>query len=146
MRRVFQKFPIMTTFRENHLPDKRGKKFWGERFWDVFHEMCAVYQPQNAHHFKQMITAFPYLLPCGSCGEHFRKNLQTFPPDAYMRNNHELFFWSYVIHDVVNKQINEENSKRGSTIDAAPKISPPFEVVKRYYFVGLGTECKVCSL
>jgi len=103
--------------------------------------IAASYKPSTASSFKNYINSLPDLLPCPSCGDHLRKNLELHPPDKYMRNNHDLFFWTYVIHDIVNSQCNASMSPGDQK-----KQSPAFDDVKRYYFSGLGEECKVCQL
>jgi hypothetical protein len=122
-------------------PVKKGRKFWGDTIWGGLHIFAAAYKPEVSSSFKNYINAYPDLLPCPACGEHFRTNLKKYPPDKYMRNNHDLFFWTYVMHDLVNGQCNANMSP-----DEIKKQSPAFDDVKRYYFSGLGEECKVCQL
>lgn len=122
-------------------PEKKGKPFWGPPIWSTIHIMAASYKPSAAFSFKAFLEALPDLLPCPSCGEHLRKNLEEHPPDKYMRNNHDLFFWTYVLHDTVNSQCNSVMSPNDKK-----KVSPAFDDAKRYYFSGLGEECKICQL
>lgn len=121
------------------IDEKKGRDFWGPSEWTSIHVKCAVYKPENAVAFKEYINALLSLLACEECGKHFRKNLATYPVDTYLGNNHDLFFWSYLIHDAVNQQINEANPSK------PPKISPPYDKIKAYYFRGLGEDCKVCN-
>lgn len=122
-------------------PTKKGRAFWGGYIWAGLHTFAAAYKPSAAVPFKNYIDALPYLLPCPSCGDHFKELITRYPPDKYMRNNHELFFWTYFAHDYVNQKCN---SRAGP--GDKKKISPSFDDVKRYYFSGLGEECKVCQL
>lgn len=119
--------------------NKTGRSFWGPSEWKSLHSKCAVYKPQYAESFKAYINSLPDLLPCEECGNHFRANLKKYPVDTYLGNNHDLFFWSYLIHDVVNLQINASKPSQPK------KISPPFDKVKQYYFRALGEDCKVCN-
>ena len=133
-------------------PDRKGRDFWGPAVWKSLHIFAASYKPSAAASFKKFVEALPDLLPCPSCGVHLRKNLAEHPPDRYMRNNHELFFWTYVIHDRVNARCNAESEAEsneattGRELVVKKKQSPSFDDVKRYYFSGLGEECKVCQL
>jgi hypothetical protein len=124
---------------DNKSVEKKGRDFWGPSEWKSIHSKCAVYKPESAAAFKKYINSLPDILPCEDCGKHFKKNLEKYPLDTYLGNNHDLFFWSYLIHDVVNQQITEANPSK------PPKISPPFDKVKAYYFRGLGEDCKVCN-
>jgi Erv1 / Alr family len=131
----------MTEIPKMGRPSKKGRSFWGPDVWSNIHIFAASYKPSAASSFKNYINSLPDLLPCATCGEHLKKNLEENPPDKYMRNNHDLFFWTYVLHDCVNIQCNNHIEAKN-----LKKKSPSFEDVKRYYFSGLGEECKVCQL
>lgn len=66
-------------------------------------------------------------------------NLKKYPIDKYLCNNHDLFFWTYVLHDAVNQEHNHLKP------DEPPKFSPPFDDVKDFYFKALSEECKACQ-
>lgn len=118
---------------------KKGRDFWGPSEWQSLHSKCAVYKPEHASAFLAYINALPSILPCEECGKHLKKNLKDYPPDVYLGNNHDLFFWSYLLHDTVNQQINAANPGKPK------KVSPPFDKIKAYYFRALGEDCKVCD-
>lgn len=148
MEKITQRLPLggdtnNTLTRKMGRPLKKGRPFWGPDVWGSIHIFAASYKPSSFTAFKTYMNILPDLLPCPTCGEHLRKNLADLPPDNYMRNNHDLFFWTYVIHDKVNNQCN---ASRDLTKHDEIKISPPFDEAKRYYFSGLGEECKVCQL
>jgi hypothetical protein len=119
--------------------DKRGRDFWGPSEWTSLHTKAAVYKPEKAQAFKNYINALPDLLPCEECGRHLAANLKKYPVDNYLGNNHDLFFWTYILHDAVNQQHNTYKP------DEPKKYSPEFEKVKRFYFKALGEDCKVCD-
>jgi hypothetical protein len=122
----------------------KGRKFWGPKFWDVIHILCSTYEPSQAQALKSFIVGLTLLLPCPTCREHLKENLKKYPIDGYLRNNHDTFFWSYMIHDAVNQQCNSRiHSEDGEDVE---KISPPFDEIKRYYFTALGEECKMCQM
>lgn len=122
-------------------PPKKGRAAWGPPVWTTLHMFAASYKPESCSSFKNFIYSLPDILPCQTCGDHLRKNLQRYPPENYMRNNHELFFWTYFIHDLVNQQCNKRLED-----GEVPKQSPSFDDAKRYYFSSLGEECNVCQL
>jgi len=119
---------------------KKGKTFWGESLWDTIHIFGASLRPSSIIAFKSFLNLLPDLLPCADCGVHFKGFLEKVPVDVYLRNNHDAFFWTYLAHDSVNKRHNTA-LKSGEK----PKQSPPFEIAKRYYFTGLGQDCKICG-
>lgn len=111
---------------------KTGKSFWGPPTWHTIHAFAAAYTPSQREHFKAFIYSMQYTLPCDYCRQHLTQNLRQVKIDEYLDNNHNLFLWSYILHDLVNKQLG--------------KTSPPYDVVKTYYFKGMGPECKSCKL
>lgn len=109
-----------------------GKEFWGPAFWKTIHSLAIAYHPNQKQYFKQYMNNLTYVLPCEVCREHLKNNLKILPMDSYLDNNHQLFLWSYLLHDLVNKQLG--------------KKSPPFNVIKQAYLKGMGPDCQVCKI
>jgi hypothetical protein len=119
---------------------KKGKEFWCNPVWHTIHIFAATMRPGSSVAYKTFLTVcLPALLPCDVCCANLLKKFTAFPPDPYMGNNHDAFFYSYVLHDLVTEHINEEHP------ELPPKISPNFDDVKAYYFGSLSQECKDCS-
>lgn len=119
---------------------KKGKEFWGEPVWTSIHSFAAVYKPEHAASFKAFINSLVYLLPCEACRQHLSQHLKRIPMDKYLSNNHDLFYWTYILHDAVNQEINKHAS-RGSPL----KQSPPYDEVKNKYFKALSDYCSECK-
>lgn len=119
---------------------KKGRDFWGPPVWTTLHTFAAAYTPKKAGAFKQFVSSLPDLMPCESCCNHLRDNLKKYPPDAYMRDNHSLFMWSYLLHDTVNIQ-RAKHHPEGEPIGK----SPPYDQVKAFYFNALADECAACK-
>jgi hypothetical protein len=99
-----------------------NKTFWGPSVWCSIHIASASYKPENKYSFTNFIYSLPYLLPCKDCCKHLYKNLQTLPlTEKSLDNNKNLFMWSYLLHDLVNKQLNK-------------KPSPVYSFAEKYYF------------
>ena len=109
------------------IPSKKGRKFWGEPWWEPLHSAAASYTPDQAQAYKSLVKAYTALIPCHQCRDHFRQNLIKYPIDRYLKNNVELLFWTYIIHDAVNQTHNIHRP------DDTPKVSPPFEQVRVKY-------------
>lgn len=119
--------------------EKKGKDFWGGPVWTTFHIFAATFKPKNKEAFLLFIKVIlAQLLPCEECKINLQKKLKKYPPENYMTNNHDAFFYSYLIHDLANIQISKQSGKE--------RISPPFDEVKAYYFGKLKDECKECQL
>lgn len=116
----------------------KGKHFWGDPLWKTLHIFGATLRPENAHWFRQLLECYGELIPCESCKKNFKYKLEHFPPEVYLTNNHDAFFYTYLLHDLVNSSITNENPN-------APKISPKYDDIKSDYFSALSQECKGCN-
>ena len=114
------------------MNENNSKKFWGPAIWRTIHSQAVTYQPHRAEHYKQFINTLPYLLPCAVCQKHLAENLKQLPLEPYLTSNHNLFFWTYLLHDRINTQLG--------------KKSPPFNDIKAEYFKALSDECANCQL
>jgi hypothetical protein len=119
-----------------------GRNFWGPPIWTSTHILAATYKPSpaNAAAFISYLYSLAYLLPCEECKENLRNKLKIFPPDPYLSNNHDAFFYTYVLHDMVNEHISEVH------LEETPKESPNYDDIKTFYFRGLSQECKECNV
>lgn len=118
--------------RNYYFNNIRNEHFWGPHFWRVIHSFAAAYRPtpEVKQAFKQFIYSLNGLLPCMECKIHFNHNLKQLPlTDKYLESSHNLFLWSYLLHDLVNKQLN--------------KNSPSFQHIKSQYFND--TVCSNCG-
>ena len=118
---------------------KRGRDFWGPSFWATIHSAAAAYKPEYQTDFVSFMNTMSSILPCDKCKVHLKTNLRTYPIENYLKNNHDLFFWTYLLHDTVNEYHNKTHPH------ATPKKSPQYETIKKYYFKALGEECKACQ-
>lgn len=120
---------------------KKGKDFWGDPVWKTLHIFAATLRPGCGEAYKTLLTVcLPVLLPCEDCCKNLRRKLAEIPPDAYMGNNHDAFFYSYLLHDLVNEHVNRDHP------ESPQKSSPNFDDIKAYYFGSLSQECKNCSM
>jgi hypothetical protein len=121
------------------IVDKKGKDFWGPPIWRTLDILTATFRPQNAEHMKNFLWSLSYLLPCEECGAHLREILTRIPIDAYLTNNHDAFFYNYLVHDTANKRISQKDALQ------QPKVSPNFNDYKAFIFESLSQECKGCG-
>ena len=118
-----------------------GKSFWGPPIWFSIHSISCTLRLEDADAYKTFLWSLTRLLPCVDiCRKNLRDKLTKFPPDAYLTNNHDAFFYSYMLHDMVNQNVSEMNPSEN------PKKSPNFDDIKSFYFKGLSQECKDCNV
>jgi len=125
------------------MKSKKGKDAAGPPTWETLHLFAAAYKPspENAKAFKMFVYSLMYLFPCDICKVHLRQNLENLPIDPYLDSNHNLYFWTYTLHDIVNVSVNKY-SKHGQK----KKISPPYHEIKAYHFNAVGEECRDCQV
>nr|QBK87623.1 MAG: Erv1/Alr family disulfide (thiol) oxidoreductase [Marseillevirus LCMAC201] len=100
-----------------------NENIWGPCFWRTLHAIAASYRPlpEVKEAFKQFVYSLTGILPCAICRGDYTHNLMQIPlNEEYLKDAHNLFLWSYLLHDLVNKRLG--------------KVSPPFEEIKAQYF------------
>jgi hypothetical protein len=115
----------------------KGRHFWGPAGWTFIHSIAASYTPENAEYYKMFMLSLTRLLPCTTCKKNLIKHLSKLPLEPYLANNHELLFHSYALHDMSNKDIEQETRQS--------KPSPPYDEFKAFIIKSLGDECGECK-
>jgi len=109
-----------------------GNEFCGNAVWSSIHILAATLKPENAANYKRMLELLTVLLPEQKCRTSLEKFLKQYPIDPHLRNNHDAFFYSFILHKTINESIRKQ--------------SPSYEVVKNFYFSSLGEECDDCNV
>lgn len=125
--------PAYPIVQRHYFSQLNNNHFWGPCFWRTIHAFAAAYRPEPVvkSAFKQFIYSLTGVIPCNQCRTHFVRNLSQIPlTEEYLKDAHNLFLWSYLLHDLVNKQLGRH--------------SPPFETVKAKYFND--NVCSSCGL
>jgi hypothetical protein len=109
---------------------KSNKAFWGNPLWYVIHKLAAEYvpSPETKAAYTNMMDSFTVLLPCERCRGNLTFKLEKYPLEPHLKSNDSLFRWTYNIHDLVNKHVNEYHPEQ------PPKVSPDYKSIKKFYF------------
>jgi hypothetical protein len=103
-------------------PTNMTKAFWGRPTWKLIHSiasLCPLNYDKNVFtSFKAFMTCLTYLLPCRECRLHLTENLSQLPIDNYLKSRNDVFYWSYLLHQTVNKRLN----KKGISYNEALKL------------------------
>lgn len=51
--------------------------YWGKSGWIFINSIALTYEPKNKEAYKQFILQLPLILPCRTCGENLKKNINT---------------------------------------------------------------------
>ena len=110
----------------------KGRKIYERMQWISIHSLAVSYRPspENAQAFKDYIHSIITLN--ASLGSKLLKYIQTIPIDRYLDNNHNLFYWTYLIRHNILKDDGQ--------------VSPPYDDVKAFYFKSLNEDCKECKI
>lgn len=117
-----------------------GRAFWGPPYWDVLHTAAACFspEPEKIEGVLELLSSYTKIIPCSECRTHFKQHLRDHPVDLYLGDCHQFFFWTYLIHDLVNIEYTKHHPD-------TPKKSPRYEDAKTKYFNAMGVECKGCA-
>jgi hypothetical protein len=84
---------------------------WGPHGWKFMHAVALAYPDNPSVEEKraaaQFFTSLEYLLPCESCKQNFRKELQAFPLQPALESKQKLNEWLTTLHNSVNKRLNK---------------------------------------
>ena len=84
---------------------------WGPHGWKFMHAVALAYPDNPSTEEKraasQFFTSLEYLLPCESCKQNFRKELQMFPLQPALESKQKLNEWLTALHNSVNKRLNK---------------------------------------
>lgn len=77
---------------DNYLEIKSiDPEYWGKSGWIFLNSIALTYEPINKEHYRQFILQLPYILPCKSCGENLKKNINSL--DKALESKEDLITW-----------------------------------------------------
>lgn len=84
---------------------------WGPFFWHTIHIVALSY-PKNPTYTdkraaKEFYESLVFLLPCPSCREHYSTHLKANPVSTFLDSRSDLFKWTVIIHNEVNKMLEK---------------------------------------
>ena len=128
---------------KKQVPAAKGRKFWGPPIWFTIHVLAAMLLPKNAEMYKRFLECLECLLPCNVCCGNLTKKLKKYPAEPYLKCNHDAFFYSYTLHDMVNKSkhTSPKGDEDNKPLESPEKSqSPNYDSIKSFYFRGLGLD------
>jgi len=110
-------------------PKVDPSEFVGSAGWMLLHSSATTYDgsPEMKRGFKKLLEGIQSTFSCPNCRKHFAINLRKYRFEDYSDNRDDLFLFTYLLHDEVNK--------------AKGVKSPPLDKIKRYFFESLGVVC-----
>ena len=92
-------------------------EYWGKSGWIFLNSIALTYEPNNKEHYRQFILQLPYILPCKTCGENLKKNINTL--DKALESKENLIMWFIKVRNGIYKDNNLEWKQKNfkSTFD-----------------------------
>lgn len=122
---------IPTYFHRGKVRSELVNRLWSSEIWRALHSVAAAYSPDRANAFADFITGLTEMIPCITCVGPIPTFFSQVPFRIYLGSKEDLFFWTYVFHDMVTRRAGK------STI-------PSFASMKKEYSI-LDGECRSCS-
>ena len=107
-------------------------KFWGPFVWSAIHVLAVALRRENSEYYREFMHLLVILLPDPESSRNLDSFLENNPINSYLRSNEDTFFYTYMLHDNINKKLG--------------KSSPPYQDVKSFYFSSMGEECSDCKI
>jgi hypothetical protein len=93
---------------------------WGPFFWHTMHITALGYpsEPTYAHKkaAKEFFESLQYLIPCPICREHYQQHLEKFPLTPHLDRRSDLFRWTVLLHNEVNKKLGKPQYTEAQSI------------------------------
>ena len=113
-------------------------KAWGPCFWYFYHRVAYDFDEKKASENEKykkghliLYNNFEKILPCYKCRNHYRTLKNNRPVEKFINTKEELFEWSIVNHNRVNKRLK----KKELSIEKAKEIySKPlrYDMIKKF--------------
>jgi len=84
---------------------------WGPPFWLSIHITALAYSKNPSYAEKKAAKEFfeslQFILPCPICREHLKEHLKKYPITPHLDRREDLFKWTIMLHNEVNKSLNK---------------------------------------
>jgi len=102
---------------EMHIPPEA----WGPFFWHTIHIVALGYpsEPSHAHKkaAKEFYESLKILIPCPICKDHYVEHLEKYPLTPHLDRRSDLFRWTILLHNEVNKTLDKPPFTETQVID-----------------------------
>lgn len=88
-------------------------EYWGKSGWIFLNSIALTYKPEYKESYRQFILQLPIILPCNTCGENLRKNINTL--DEALISKESLIRWLIKVRNGIyldnNTPLKQKNIK-----------------------------------
>ena len=102
---------------------------WGPPGWRFMHYVSLGYSEKPSDSEKQQYKAFyeslQHVLPCHTCAQNYKENLQKMPIDDALGSRDSLVKWVIDIHNKVNVETGKQTLSHQEALDLYLKQQSP---------------------
>lgn len=85
---------------------------WGPPLWISIHNVALGFPDaptQNERDtYKQFYTLLGNVIPCKKCANNYTEHLKEINIDHFLFNKQDLFQWTVLLHNIVNKSLGKK--------------------------------------
>lgn len=106
-------YKVMFTEEQYNSSDGMSTLCWGPWAWSLLHCISYNFPPnpneQDKDHYHEFLLSLQHVLPCRSCRENFKKNLEDleYNKDTVLKNRKSFSMFIYRLHNRVNKMLGK---------------------------------------
>jgi hypothetical protein len=93
---------------DNHT-DETWRIFIAVCVWRCIHGLAVTYDPKYKEYFKKFLKSLTIIFTCHKCRKNLISNLQILKVDPYLKSSTLLFQWTYLLHDLVNRELGKKS-------------------------------------
>ena len=123
---------------------------WGPVVWYNFHTMSYAYNNDKKDEYVKFFKSIPYILPCFTCTEHFKKTLANSPPIKNTQSREDMIKWLNNIHNTVNRRLKKRivglaasrkiyHNNQGNLITDHMKMIRFIRIIRKYLSGGISS-------
>jgi hypothetical protein len=76
--------------------------YWGKSGWIFLNSIALTYKPEYKEKYKLFMEQCPYILPCITCGDNLKKNMNTL--DNALESKEKFLRWLLEIRNNISKE------------------------------------------
>lgn len=85
----------------------------GPKLWKSIHNVALLEYPENPSeddktYYMNYYKDFWKIIPCLKCSVNYRKNWEELPITSYLESRTQLFEWTVLLHNIVNKELGKK--------------------------------------
>lgn len=88
-------------------------EYWGKSGWIFLNSIALTYKPEYKENYRQFILQLPFILPCKTCGENLRININSL--DDALNSKESFLNWLIKVRNGIyienNIQWKQKNIK-----------------------------------